>query len=177
MADSTNVRVAVSGAWYVGPTTTAAPTTAVSALAAGFDDLGYVSSDGITITRDRSTNALRAWQNSDLIRESVTEAGMTFSGMLMETTPETLELFYGSAVAANGSIEIKPGETGGRKSFVIDVVDGDETIRYYIPSGEVLSVGEQVLANGEAVGYNITITAYASDAGYTVKKWVDSLAA
>jgi hypothetical protein len=177
MADSNNVRVAVTGAWYVGQTSTTAPTSATSSLDAGFKDLGYVSSDGITITRDRSTNALRAWQNSDLVRESVTEASMTFSGMLMETTTDTLELFYGSAVGVDGSIEIQPGETGGRKSFVIDVVDGTETIRYYIPEGEILSVGEQVLANGEAVGYNITVTAYASSEGFTVKKWVDSLAA
>ena len=176
MADSNNVRVAVTGAWYVGPTATAAPTSATSALDADFADLGYVSSDGITITRDRSTNALRAWQNADLVRESVTEASMTFSGMLMETTAETLELFYGSAVGIDGSIEIQPGETGGRKSFVIDVLDGDESIRYYVPSGEVLSVGEQVLANGETVGYNVTITAYASSEGYTVKKWVGALA-
>lgn len=177
MADSANVKVAVTGAWYVGPTTADAPTAADSVLDVDFVDLGYVSTDGITVSRDRATQQLRAWQNGALVREVVTEGTATISGMLMETTADTLELFYGAAVDVDGSVEITPTATGGRKSFVIDVIDGDEKIRFYIPEGEVLSVGEQTLANGEPMGYEITVTAYATTDGWSMKKWVDSLSA
>lgn len=170
-----NVNVGITGAIYVGDTTATAPTSATASLT-GFTDLGYISADGVTETRDRSTNQIRAWQNSDLVREIVTEATATFKAVLLETNLKTVELYYGASVnATDGSIEINPASTGGRKSFVIDLIDGADAIRTYIPSGEILSVGEQVYQNGEAVGYDITITAYATSAGYSAKKFHSAL--
>jgi len=169
-----NVNVGTTGAIYVGATSATAPTSAVATLT-GFTDLGYVSADGVSETRDRSTNQIRAWQNSDLVREVVTEATATFSATLLETSAATLAAYYGATVTG-GAIEIDPAATGGRKSFVIDLVDGADAIRTYIPAGEILSVGEQVYQNGEPVGYEITITAYASAAGYSFKKFYSALA-
>ena len=172
------VRVAVTGAWYVAPTTATAPTDATVALAATFADLGYLSDSGLTETRDRSTNSIRAWQNSALVREPVTESSITYSGTLIETKKETIEAYYGTTVAADGSIKIDPGKTGGRKSYVIDVIDGDDIIRVYIPSGEVTGVGDQTYANGEPIGYEITITGYAvttGDESYSAIKWYSGL--
>ncbi|MFA5712301.1 hypothetical protein [Mycolicibacterium sp.] len=180
--NSSNVRVAVTGAVYVGPTSADAPTDA-DTPPAGFGDLGYVHEDGVTETRERSTEQLRAWQNADVLREVVTEASMTYTFRLVETKAETVELFYGTSVnPADGSVAIIPARTGGRKSFVIDVIDGDDFIRAYIPSGEVTEVGDQVYSNGEPVGYEVTITAYPSAAIQTdegangsVKKFYSSL--
>lgn len=169
------VRVGTTGAIYVGPTSSTAPTGATATLT-GFTELGYVHSDGVTETRDRSTNQIRAWQNSDLVREVVTEATATFQAVLLETSAATLAAYYGATVdPADGSIEVNPAATGGRQSFVIDLVDGADAIRTYIPSGEILSVGEQVYQNGEPVGYDITITAYASEAGFSFKKFYSAL--
>lgn len=176
--NSENVRVAVTGALYVAPTTATAPTTASSALPNDYVDLGYFGEDGVTETRDRSTNSIRAWQRSALVREVVTESSLTFSGVLIETKKETVELYYGTEVAADGSIKIDPSQTGGRKSFVLDVIDGDELIRAYVPSGEVTAVGDQVFANGEPIGYEVTITAYSMTVAgdtYTAIKWYSSL--
>jgi len=174
-ADS--VRVGVTGAVYAGETSASAPTAADSTLV-GFTDLGYVGPDGVEETRDRSTSQIRAWQNSDLIREVVTEATATFTFMLMETSTATLELYYGASVdPADGSVEVNPSATGGKKSFVIDVIDGDSKIRTYIPSGEVLSVEPQTAANGEALMYGVTVTAYVSDSGYSYKRFMSDLEA
>lgn len=170
-----NVRVGTTGAIYVGETSATAPTGATGTLT-GFTELGYVSADGVTETRDRSTTQIRAWQNSDLVREVVTEATATFQAMLLETSAATLAAYYGATVdPADGSIEIDPAATGGRKSFVIDLIDGDQAIRTYVPAGEILAVGEQVYANGEPVGYDVTITAYVSADGYSFKKWYSAL--
>ena len=170
-----NVRVGTSGAIYVGPTSATAPTGAIGSLT-GFTELGYVSPDGVTETRDRSTNQIRAWQNSDLVREVVTEASATFQFVLLETNLDTLALYYGASVdVADGSVEVNPAATGGRKSFVIDCIDGSSAVRTYIPIGEVLSVAETVAQNGEAVSYDITITAYASADGFSYKKFYSDL--
>jgi len=156
--DSANVRVAVTGEISVGPTTASAPT-AVSSALTGFAGLGYVSEDGVTESRDRSTNDIKAWQNADTVRTVVTEANLSYSFRLIETNTATLELFYGSA-AAGGDLTVVPASTGGRKSFVIDVVDGTELLRIYIPQGEVSEVGDVVYASGEAIGYEVTVRAY-----------------
>lgn len=156
-----NVNVAVTGKVYVAPTTASAPTSSISALT-GFTELGYVSADGITVTHDRSTSQIRAWQNSDLVREVTTEATTTYALMLLESNEDVIEAYFGTTITG-GKVEVNPSSTGGRKSWVIDVVDGSDLIRHYIPSGEVTAVEAQTFANGEAISYGITITAYASD--------------
>lgn len=161
MATADNVVVGVTGAVYAGPTSATAPTSSTSALT-GFTELGYVSSDGVEFATDKSTNQIRAWQNADLVRETITEGTVTYTFSLLETTQEVVEAYFG-ATMTGGKIELNPVNTGGRKSFVVDVVDGAKAIRHYIPSGEILSVEAQAIQNGEAVSYGITITAYASE--------------
>ncbi|MBK0296455.1 hypothetical protein IAE22_30855, partial [Bacillus sp. S34] len=115
--------------------------------------------------RDLSTTQIRAWQNSALVREPVTESSIKYQMVLIETKKETIEEYYGTQVAADGSVKIDPGKTGGRKSYVFDILDGDEIIRIYVPSGEVTEVGDQVYVNGDPIGYEITVTGYAQTVG------------
>jgi hypothetical protein len=155
-----NVLVGITGAVYAGAIDAVAPTSTTSTLTA-FTELGYVSSDGVSFTQDKTTNQIRAWQNSDLVREVVTEATVTYSFMLMESNQAVIEAYFGGTMT-DGKIQVNPSNTGGKQSFVIDVVDGAKSIRHYIPTGEILSVDAQTIANGEALMYGITITAYAS---------------
>lgn len=156
-----NVVVGITGAVYVAPTSATAPTSSTATLT-GFTELGYCGPDGVTFTVDRSTNQIRGWQNADLLREIVTEGTATYDFMLLETTQDVLETYFGVDMV-DGKIQLKPTATGGKKSFVVDVVDGDKVIRHYIPSGEVMAVKEQTIQNGEAIAYGITITAYVQD--------------
>lgn len=172
--DSDNVRVAVTGAVYVAPTGTTGPTTSSSALDAGFVDLGYVSADGITENIDRTTNQIRAWQNGSLVREVTSEGTYSVDMTFIETNEAVLELYYGTT-NSSGEFNIDPTSTGGRQSFVVDVVDGSSVERIYIPAGEITSVGTRTLASGEAVGYQVTITAYADTGSTSFTKWFSTL--
>ena len=154
-----NVVVGITGKVYVGATTATAPTASTSTLT-GFTELGYVSSDGVEFGTDRKTNQIRAWQNADLVRESVTEGTVTYKFTLLESSQEVIEAYFGGELV-NGKLALVPTATGGRKSFVIDVVDGAKAIRHYVPSGEILKVEAQKIQNGEAVAYGVTVTAYA----------------
>ncbi len=158
-ADS--VVVGITGKVYVGATSATAPTSSTSTLT-GFTELGYVSEDGVEFSTDKSTNQIRAWQNADLVREVVTEGTVTYAFTLLETNQSVIEAYFGAAMV-DGKIEVNPSNTGGRKSFVVDVVDGAKAIRHYVPSGEILSVEAQQIVNGEAVSYGVTVTAYASE--------------
>jgi hypothetical protein len=159
--DSTKVDVAVTGAVAFAPTDTAAPTDADTALPADWRDVGYISTDGVVETRDLTTNNIVAWQNADIVRVVVTEASLAVTFTMIESNPNSLELFYGAPVdTVNGKINILPSRTGGRRSVVVDYVDGGKFVRLYLPSAELTSVGEVTLANGDAVGYEVTLTAY-----------------
>jgi hypothetical protein len=176
--DSTKVRAAVSGAVSMGPTTAAAPTGTAGTLT-GFTDLGFVSDAGVTEGRSRSANEIRAWQGGALVRVLVTSGVLTYQFVLLETKKETVETYYGTTVTpgvADGTFVIIPTSTGGRKSFVVDVVDGAELIRTYIPQGEVTEVGDHVFVNSEAVGYEVTVTAYQDTTlNASAKVWATAL--
>lgn len=161
--NANNVVVGITGKVYVGATTTTAPTSATSQLDAGFTDLGYVSADGVTFATDRATNQIRAWQNADLVREVVTEGTTTYAFTLLESTLDSVAAYFGTEVDGSGKIQLVPTATGGRKAFVIDVVDGADVVRHYIPFGEVLSIESQQIQNGEALTYGMTITAYVKE--------------
>jgi hypothetical protein len=177
--EAENVRVAVTGAVYSAPKTATRPTSATSALT-GYTDHGYIGDGGVTETRDRSTNQIRAWQNGALVREPVTESSIKYQFILLETKKENIELYYGAKVADNGSVKINPSKTGGRRRFAVDVIDEDDLIRIDVPDGEITEVGDQVYVNGEAIGYEITVTGYsitddATGETYSAVKWYGSL--
>lgn len=176
--NSSNVDVATTGTVSYAPTGSTAPTNATSALAAAFRDVGYISTDGVAEARDRSTSNIVAWQNADVVRTVVTEASISVVFTMIETNAVSLELFYGKPLnTTDGSIEIVPGKTGGRKATVVDYIDGTKFVRLYIPQSEVLEVGEVSLTSGgDAVGYEVTVMGYPdATLGYSAKKFHSAL--
>lgn len=183
-ANSANVRVGVTGAVYTGPPTgVTAPTAVSSVLDTDLVDLGYVSEDGVTETRDRSSDTIKGWQNGDTVRETITEANLTYALVLIESKKEVIEAYYATTVSpVDGSFLVVPSATGGRHPWVLDVIDGLQRIRTWIPEGEITEVGDQVWANGEPIGYEMTLRAYPSptllDANgqpASAKKWYSQL--
>lgn len=178
--NSANVRAGVTGVVSIGATGAAAPTSTIVALT-GFTDLGFVSDAGVTESRSRSTNDIRAWQGGAIVRTLVTEGSLTFKLVLLETSKAVVEAYYGATAtqtATEGNLVVVPTATGGRKSFVIDVIDGAELNRSYVPQGEITEVGDMVFSSGEPIGYELTITAYPDTtlgSGGCAKKFLTAL--
>lgn len=156
------VRVAVTGALYVDGGTGVAPTGASAALT-GFDDLGYVSEDGVTLAFPEAGEAtpIRAWQNGATVRtvRSTSEDLPTLALTLIETKLEVIETVFGVTVtqtATDGSFVINSTATRAATKIVLDVIDGAEIIRIYAPKAVVTSIGEIALTSTEAIGYNVT---------------------
>jgi hypothetical protein len=178
--DIAAVRVGVTGVIATAALATTAPTSAASSISA-FTDLGYAGEDGVTESNSQTIEKIKAWQNAATVRSTVTEGEVTFKTKLIQTDAATIAAVYGATVGVDGSIVVVPGAERPHKAFVIDIVDGDEKIRNWIPDGQITEVGDIVYQNGEPIGYDITITAYphtslSSGAG-AVKKWFASLAA
>ena len=181
---TSEVRVAVDGIVSTAPNgTSTPPTSAVSALANPWVDLGYVSEDGVTEATAQSNEKIRAWQNGKAVRTVITEGETSYQLTLIQTNKDTVALYYGADVAADGSIIVNPMKERPLFELNLDVIDGDDIVRAYAPEAQVSEVGDQVYSNGVAIGYEVTITcAVVTDCAGSgkpgsVKKWYSSLAA
>lgn len=158
--DAANVNVGVTGAVYVADEGTAAPADIATAPATGWAPVGYISEDGVTEAYNIETDDIVAWQNADVVRKVITSSEVTYGFTMIETNSASISLYYGKDVAAAAETHMIGGTLTGKKAFLIDVIDGDQTIRRYIPSGEVTERGEVAITSGDAIGYEVTLTAY-----------------
>lgn len=173
-----NVAVAVTGVISVGTVGATAPTGTAGALT-GFTDLGFVHEDGITETNPSAGEAqkIKAWQNGATVRtvRSASEDNPTWTFIMIETKKEVVETYYNTTVTATateGSYVIDAQTLRGKKPYVLDVIDGSELERVFIPLGEVVEVGDKVYANGEVIGYEVTIEGHRdSTIGGNAKVW------
>lgn len=161
--DASKVRVAITGAIYVGPTGSTAPTDATSVVDSAFTDLGYVSEDGVTESHPDDVQEITAWQNGAVVRRVISKSDTTFQFTLIETKKGSLELYYkGSQVEVDGGgykMDVVAPQADPR-AFVIDVIDGTKHERIYIANGEINERGDRNRNNSEASGYQVTLTAY-----------------
>lgn len=155
------------------PLGTALPTDVTTAPGAAFKALGYVSEDGLTETVERSTDKIRAW-GGDTVKVVQTEYGVTYSFTLIEATREdVLKAVYGEgnvtttpATPSAGALStvVLNSETLEHAAWIFEIKDGDARIRIVVPDGQVTEIGEVTYADGEAVGYEVTVEAFRDEA-------------
>jgi hypothetical protein len=164
--DAQKVRVAVTGAVYAGPTTAVAPTSAVSAVPTEYNDLGYLSEEGVTEAYDEDVQDIQAFQGGAIVRTLISSSKATLAFTMIENKASVLELYHkGSvveAIAAGYKIDVvTPSPV--RKSLVFDVLDGNKHLRIYVRDGEVTERGEITYVNDDTISYPVTVTCYPVD--------------
>lgn len=170
-----NVQVAVTGGAFTAPTDTTLPTTPDASLDVAFDDVGYISDDGVTQSIGDDTTEVKAWQNSDVVRRVQTEHSLQYQFTMIETNETTLSVYYGTANYADGVVEIRGG-TLDRRAWVLEVEDGDDHIRIVIPDGQVVERGDIVYKADDAIGYEVTIECYPDADGVKAYKYLETSA-
>jgi len=171
------VRVGITGEGYAAAVGTAAPTTSVSALDVLFIGMGYVSEEGITESYDDTIEDIIAWQNATIVRAVTTASKATLSLTLIESKGATAKLYHkGSTVAVVSAGQWKMdvvAPTADPRAFVFDVIDGVKHLRIYVANGEVTERGEITYANGEPIGFQVTITCYPNASNVILTKFTD----
>lgn len=165
--DATKVRSALTGEFLLGTKQAAAPT-GISGATTGYKGLGYFSNDGFKIKPERKSDSIIAWQNADVVRSITSEAKLEISFTMIETSKDTMELFWQTTVkqaADGGQFDINPGASSGRFPAILDVIDGEELQRYYFPAVELTEREEITGKNGEILGYGVTLAAYPGKLG------------
>lgn len=179
MADSENVRVALTGAIYTADLGTTAPADVTTEWASGWVELGFISEDGLTEAYNDDTTTISAWQGGATVRQMITGSTSTFAFTAIETNRPVLEAYHkGSTVTDDEGlaiIEVRAASADTR-AWGFDVIDGDTHMRILVPRGEVTERGEITYRNDQPVGYQLTVTAYPDDDGVVAIKMSDAAA-
>ena len=160
----------IGGALYVAPKGTTLPTDATTALDAAFVGTGYISEDGLTQAITRDNEDIKAW-GGDTVMTTQTDYSEKFTFSLLETLDGGVKkLVFGDTnvtEAAGAITAISNTKELEEHAMVFEMVQGTKAVRRVIPAGKVSEIGDIVYKDGEAVAYELTVTALPDASGNT----------
>lgn len=155
------------------------------ALPAGYDDLGWLSSDGAQFSRDVSASEVTSWGSVSPTRTDITADTTTLTVSAQETKLLTIGLATGADLsgvtpnAQTGEVSIaKPGRPKSKHyrviSLAVDQGDAGEIyIARFLPRAKVTSYAEQSFSAGDdPVTWGVTFTGEEDSVlGYS-ERWI-----
>lgn len=170
-----------SGAVFTAPAGTTLPTTANGSLNSAFNDMGFVSEDGVTKSTSISTTTIKEWGGSPVL-VTQDEKIISVKFKLIEYKNKKVHSFvHGSTnvTEAGGAVTIKNNsDDPGEQAIVIDMIlRGNIPYRMVIPRGKITAIGDIVYKSNEAIGYDVTITTMDDDSGNSAYEYIGTAGA
>lgn len=145
---------------WLAPIGTTLPEGLDDAPGAGFEDVGWLHSDGVTETPTGSKSVIRGHQGAKVVRTRMEDSGTTFGFTALETKAQTNELRYdvkSSTVALGVRTEARgAGQKVSARACVIDFYDADDSTvreRLIFERVEITPNGDKVYVNNDIAGY------------------------
>lgn len=172
----TPLQSATTGAVAVAPEGTAMPTDARTALASAWDDSGYVSEDGLSVTITRSTTPIRDWSKA-AVRNLLTEFGGAIAVAFLQVDEFAAKRMFGednvtvtaATTTTSEVIKISIGaELPPIEAWCFSMKDGDARIRVLVPRGQMTDVNQIDFKPDAGNVIGGTLTAYDDGTGKSV---------
>jgi hypothetical protein len=148
---------------YLAPEGTAAPADLSVAWASPWEPIGYLSDDGVTVSASTDSDTLTPWQSTAPIRTVITGKGLTMQFVMWQTNPLTLGVYFDTDVpaAVAGVVTFDVRSDAGQQIHAIglDIKDGDIVTRITFKRASLSDNGDVTLSRGDAVGWDVTLTA------------------
>lgn len=138
------------------------------------DNAGWLNEDGLEFAHNDSIESFTGHQGGKIVRKKVTSSEDTFKFTSLESTALIYGLIHDikSRETTVGTVDVgaqvtrmrvsgskKPND---RRSWVVDLWDGDIWERYLIPSGEIGERPTVTASNSGLKMYEFTVTVYGS---------------
>ncbi|HEU5026592.1 MAG TPA: hypothetical protein VFV01_16875 [Spirillospora sp.] len=160
----------------VAPVNTAAPT-GMDAATTPWEDLGAMSTDGLTNNNDETRTTFKRWGSIAVFKTVITDKATTFEVTFLESNPVVLGVYHrmGSTPTPDSTshiISVVDDTTGTRdpRAFLFDVLDGTNHVRYYCPNAEVTATKAIEHKMDGLTSYGVTITAYPDENGVAIAR-------
>jgi hypothetical protein len=167
---ASEIVVGATGNVRVAPVGTTAPVDVATAWAAGWIDLGYATEDGVTLSNERTTEDIMAWQALDPVRTVGTARLTTVSFQLMQWNETTVPLAFGGGTVtptagppAHYRYDPPADATPDERALGIQWADGTKVYRLIIPRAVVTESVETNLVKNAAGLLPLTFRALGTD--------------
>lgn len=166
--DSGQIVVGGTGHIYTADLGSTAPTTEVSALAAGWLDLGYTTDDGVTFTPEWESEDLMAWQSQYPVRRLRVSQSAGVGFTLMQWNVTTVPFGFGGGTVTeptSGHFKYTPGAPGAtdERGLIVEWVDDTKNYRLVIPKGETGSLGDVTITRSGSANLETSFSVLGTD--------------
>ena len=154
------------------------PTDTDTALASGFECVGYISEDGVKRAKEISSESIKAWGGDTVMQtRTANDANFTFK-MIEYLSAIVQKVVYGAdnvtgTLAAGMTVKDKPSFKGEDRVWVMDqIMTGNVKCRIVIQDAVVTAVSEVAYKDNEAAGYEVTLGTIPDATGVTVYEYL-----
>lgn len=163
--------LSLSGGVFVAPMGTTRPKSFDDPYDPAYKSVGYIADDGVTESNDRSADDIKAW-GSDIVASPQTDYGIKIQFTMIESgNAEASKLAFGAdnVTEEDGEIVIRRNSKSlPQVQVIVDLLDGENSSHLDIGVAKVTEVGDITYADGDVVGYDVTLTCYPDEDGDTV---------
>lgn len=173
---------ATTGAVATAPTSTAAPTDAVTALPNTWASGGYIDENGISLGVTRSVTAIKDWSQAT-VRNALSDFNATITLNFMQMDEFAAQEMLGASNVTKTAATQTKGELlklsiGSElppvKSWCFSMKDGDRRVRVYIPRGQITELNGDITFVPSAVNvWGCTLATYDDGTGHSLYVFYD----